>query len=392
MGLSLCPSNFFAEHFDDNESAALHSYPGRSLSLSDLRFPRIALTWTVISGVVFGQVIRRYQKKKEKPKKKKKKKKKKGGGKSAMAYVIIVILGITLYVLGVVPIYRAASDGTRLVILVLFHPLFKAGLMYIVRDGILQKTTPARYDCAALFAVEAIWGLIGRFFVTFSARAIDSALLGVVAVSSQEFFTRAYRVDIVRFSRWVRGKPPMTDAQFARFKAVTAVEERQEMSIEMACIIVATVYELFFWDVRWIIDLGSPTTADRIPLQKTLMLLAIQIVCMAVVDVVSQHSMLKQNIPMLSVWKGRSRIWIFREMFQFMMASATLLLAMHVVPLVVFCTSADDVCECSFTMSLPAVAEHCGLGSIAKVVEGDDLDAALAWCARSDACPANNNN
>ena len=301
-------------------------------------------------------------------------------------------------------------------ILILFHPFFKAALMYILRDGILQMTTPACYDCAALFNIEAIWGLIGRFFVTFSARAIDSALLGILAVSSQEFFTRAYRVNIVQFSRWVRGKPPMTDAQFARFKEVTAarpdrflqshfflkpcwdahavrrraltfsrlapprqVEERQEMSIEMACILVATLYELFFWDVRWIIDLGSPNTADRIPLQKTILLCAMQLVCMCVVDVCSQHCMLRQSIPMLSVWKGRSRIWIAREVVQFMLATATLLLAMHVVPNFLFCRSASDVCECSFTMSLPAVAEHCGLTT--KVGELADLEAALALCS-----------
>ena len=79
--------------------------------------------------------------------------------------------------------------------------------------------------------------------------------------------------------------------------------------------------------------------------------------------------------------KGRSRIWIAREMVQFMLATAMLLLAMHVVPNPVFCSSAADICECSFAVSLPAVAEHCGLTTTAKVGELADLEAALALCS-----------
>ena len=155
------------------------------------------------------------------------------------------------------------------------------------------------------------------------------------------------------------------------------------MSIEMACIVTATAFELLFWDVRWIIDLGSANTADRVPLLKTLLLCGIQLLFGAFVDVVSQHQQLKQNIPILSAVTGRNKIYVAREMFQFLLASSVLLLAMHVVPNVFFCPKMD-VCECSFTMSLPAVAEHCGLGAIAKVSGEDDLEAARAWCAATN--------
>ena len=322
-------------------------------------------------------------------KKKQKQKKKKKKGASSTFFVVLILVSVFVYVLGVVPFYRSSSDIIRLVILVVFHPIFKLSLLYVVRDGILKKDRVVQYACAGLFSVEAIWSLIGRFFVTFSARAFDSALLGIIFVAVQEYFCRAYRVDISRFSRWVRGKPPMTDAQFARFKEVAAVEERQAMGIEIACIVVASLFELFFWRVRWIIDLGALHTADRVPLSRTFLLMGIQLLLGAFVDVIAQHSMLKQNIPMLCVWTGRSRIWIVRELMQFMMATSLLLLAMHVVPNALFCSEAD-VCKCDFTGSLPSVREHCGMKSIAKA---GDVAALQAWCMGDESelmCVASN--
>ena len=75
-----------------------------------------------------------------------------------------------------------------------------------------------------------------------------------------------------------------------------------------------------------------------------LMLCAVQLLFGAFVDVICQHAMLKQNIPMLSAWHGRNKIWVAREVTQFMLATAMLLLTMHVVPNMFFCTGID-VCE-----------------------------------------------
>ena len=132
------------------------------------------------------------------------------------------------------------------------------------------------------------------------------------------------------------------------------------MAIEVACIVVATVYELALWDLRHIIDLGFTSAADRPPVHLTLILCVVQLVFEALVDVTCMYKELKAGIPLLNVYSGRKKLWICKEMVQMALAATLLCLVYHVVPYAGFCERSDDVCSCSFTDSLPAVAEYCG--------------------------------
>ena len=120
--------------------------------------------------------------------------------------------------------------------------------------------------------------------------------------------------------------------ELARLKCLVSVEERQSMYIEIACIIVATVFELLLWDLRWIFDLGYSTTEDRSPLHKTLLLCVVQIACEAVVDVLATYRELKSGIPLLNIWTGRNKVWILKEMAQMSLAAVLICAIYHVVP------------------------------------------------------------
>ena len=333
-----------------------------------------AVLHSVLSGLLF--VPRAYQphtiravadkkntqNSKNPPEKSKKKKKKKSKKKKSSSWVFVLLLCVSImgYMFLVIPLFRTTTDSVRLVILLGLHPLVRTVLEYIVRGGALKSRRKPRYACTGLFAVSSIFSLAARFFVTSSARAFDSAVLSIIFVAIQQYLSRTCRMEINQLSRWLRGKPQMTDAEAAHFKAVVAVEERQDMCIELASIVIATVFELCFWDIRWIIDLGYAATADgRPPISRTLLLCALQLVIEFFVDSACVYKEIKAGIPILSVWAKRDRGWMLREVLQMGEAATILLMTYHVVPYPFFCSSAQDVCSCSYARQLPAVEAHC---------------------------------
>ena len=298
----------------------------------------------------------------------------------------LVICYIILYMFGLVPAFRSSNTPVRLFILLIGHPILKTVLEYGIRDSALRSSRKPHFACDGLFACDSIFGLVGRFFiVTSGGKGVDGALLAILFAGVQQYMFRSMRLDLTRFSRWLRGKPPMTELEIARFKSIVAVEERQCMTIEIACILVATVFELALWDLRWIFDLGYPRTAERAPVSRTLLLCAVQIACEAVVDILSMYRELKSGIPLLHVWTGRNRLWVCREMVQMTLAAVVICLIYHVVPYAGFCERPDDVCSCSFTTSLPAVSEYCGSDAIgvdgAEEAALANLTSALRQCA-----------
>ena len=277
--------------------------------------------------------------------------------------LLIIMIYLIVYMVVLVPVFRSASMSVRLLILLVGHPLLKTSLEYIIRDMILRSDVAPHFACGGLFGIDAIFGLVGRFFiVTSGGKSVDGALLAILFAGVQQYTCRSMRIDFTAFSRWFRGKPAMTELELARLKSIVAVEERQCMACEVACIIVATVYELSLWEFRWFFDLGYGTTAERPPLHQTLLLCALQIATEALVDVLAVYRELKSGIPLLNVWQNRNKVWVFKEMVQMALA-AVLICCMiyHVVPIAGFCARPNDVCSCSFTDSLPAVAEYCGM-------------------------------
>ena len=135
--------------------------------------------------------------------------------------------------------------------------------------------------------------------------------------------------------------------------------------------------------MRWIFDLGYPRTEERKSTHRTLLLCAVQLVCEAIVDVLSMYRELKSGIPLLNVWTGRNKLWVCREIVQMTLAAVLICLIYHVVPYAGFCERSDDVCSCSFTDSLPAVAEYCGDDAISIDGLGDaDLVANITALVR----------
>ena len=92
-----------------------------------------------------------------------------------------------------------------------------------------------------------------------------------------------------------------------------------------------------------------------------------------------------QSIPLVNVWRGRNRLHVLLEMITMVGASFLLLTTFHVVPYAGFCERPDDVCSCSFTKSLPAVAEYCGTDATsyeANAAVVDNVTAVLQQCVK----------
>ena len=78
------------------------------------------------------------------------------------------------------------------------------------------------------------------------------------------------------------------------------------MVIEIQSVIVSTFVLITFWDVRYAFDFGYPATEEELPpTLKLIGLSGLQIVCVAIVDIMSQYQELIQGIPLLNCWKGR---------------------------------------------------------------------------------------
>ena len=160
------------------------------------------------------------------------------------------------------------------------------------------------------------------------------------------------------FQRWARGVPPLNDVKFTRFKAIVAIDERQSSTIEHATIVIAACYKIFFWERRWLLDLGYDH--ERPDTQRVVLLALFQIACTAVIDLACTYQELFQSIPLVNVWRGRNRLHVLLEIVTIIAASFLLLTTFHVVPYAGNCESAD-VCTCGFAATLPPVMEHCGL-------------------------------